>query len=260
MAKPKFPSHLERDYEKLFSQAITRLGKSFLPKIKNAYKGSTNITDFKIQLNKLYDKQLDLIGSKLLLKKVDKEIELVSAWSFSQVKKSVVGLRELTKEQIREGILINKTDPSYLQFVDKVKVTNRELVQTLGKEYIEGVADLATDTFASGGSVQELTSNLLDYTDGDIKKAKFWARDQMGSAYGEFTKQQQTLAGMKNYIWRTVGDNAVREDHEELNGRVFSWSTGAMGTGLLTKPGAAHPGEDYNCRCTAEPTLKEVTG
>jgi SPP1 gp7 family putative phage head morphogenesis protein len=259
MAKPKFPLHLERDYEKLFSQAITRLGKSFLPKIKKAYKSSTNITDFKIKLNELYNKQLERIGSKLLIKKVDKEIELVSAWSFSQVKKTVIGLRALTKEQIRDGILINRTDPGYLQFVDKVKGTNRELVKILGKEYIEGVTNLATDTFARGGSVQELTNDLLEYTGGDIKKAEFWARDQMGSAYGEFTKQQQTLAGIKNYIWRTVGDNAVRENHRELNGRVFSWTSGARSTGLLTKPGAAHPGEDYRCRCTAEPTLKEIT-
>ena len=223
--KPKFPLHLERDYEKLFSQAITRLGKDFLPKIKSAYRGSTNITDFKIKLNKLYDLQLDKIGSKLLLSKVDKEIELVSAWTFSQTKKTVKKLRNLTKVQLKEGILLNKADPLYLEFVKKTIATNRELVKTLGKEYLAGVTDLATDTFASGGSVTELTKDLLQYTEGSVSKAKFWARDQMGSAYGEFTKQQQSMSGIKNYKWRTVGDSHVREDHEEMNGRVRAYSS-----------------------------------
>jgi len=50
-----------------------------------------------------------------------------------------------------------------------------------------------------------------------------------------------------HYIWRTRGDNKVRASHAANNGRVFSWDN---------PPPVGHPGEDYNCRCTAEPYLR----
>lgn len=47
-----------------------------------------------------------------------------------------------------------------------------------------------------------------------------------------------------HYIWRTSGDDKVRSTHAVNNGRIFSWND---------PPPTGHPGEDYNCRCTAEP-------
>lgn len=47
-----------------------------------------------------------------------------------------------------------------------------------------------------------------------------------------------------HYIWRTRGDNKVRAAHAANNGRIFSWDN---------PPPTGHPGEDYGCRCTAEP-------
>lgn len=47
-----------------------------------------------------------------------------------------------------------------------------------------------------------------------------------------------------HYIWRTSGDDKVRPSHAINNGRIFSWDN---------PPETGHPGEDYNCRCWAEP-------
>ena len=46
------------------------------------------------------------------------------------------------------------------------------------------------------------------------------------------------------YIWHTVGDDKVRSSHEERDGQIFAWDAA---------PEGGHPGEDYNCRGTAEP-------
>jgi len=258
--KNKFPKHLEKDMEKLYSRAIVTIGKKFLPQIKKAFNESINITDFTIKLNKIIDEDFVKYIGAATLPGIDKEIELVSAWAFSQTKKAVVNLQGLTAEQIREGILVNKKNPVYLTFVKKTIEKNKDLVKALGKEYIDGVSQNAIKTFIDGGSRKDLTNKMLEYTDENLNKAKFWARDQVGDAFAEFTAQQQSLSGIKNYIWRTMGDNAVRDDHAELEGRVFSWSDGAMSTGLLSKPGASHPAEDYSCRCYAEPTNEDVTG
>ncbi|MBQ4399885.1 MAG: hypothetical protein II830_01165 [Alphaproteobacteria bacterium] len=46
------------------------------------------------------------------------------------------------------------------------------------------------------------------------------------------------------YIWRTCKDDKVRGKHAEREGMVFNWHV---------PPEGGHPGEDYNCRCWAEP-------
>ncbi|HBZ43970.1 MAG TPA: hypothetical protein DEO85_07950 [Maritimibacter sp.] len=52
-----------------------------------------------------------------------------------------------------------------------------------------------------------------------------------------------------HYIWRTRRDGKVRLSHAEREGHVFSWGA---------PPEGGHPGEDYGCRCTAEPYLPEA--
>lgn len=47
-----------------------------------------------------------------------------------------------------------------------------------------------------------------------------------------------------HYIWRTSGDSKVRSTHAENDGKIFAWDS---------PPETGHPGEDYNCRCWAEP-------
>ena len=53
-----------------------------------------------------------------------------------------------------------------------------------------------------------------------------------------------------HYISRTRNDVKVRSSHADQEGRVFSWDDPPVG---------AHPGEDYNCRCTAEPYYPEIS-
>ncbi len=47
-----------------------------------------------------------------------------------------------------------------------------------------------------------------------------------------------------HYVWRTRGDLQVRPSHIENNGKLFAWDN---------PPETGHPGEDYGCRCVAEP-------
>lgn len=50
-----------------------------------------------------------------------------------------------------------------------------------------------------------------------------------------------------HYIWRTRGDGKVRPEHAANNGKIFAWDS---------PPSTGHPGEDYNCRCIAEPYVE----
>lgn len=52
-----------------------------------------------------------------------------------------------------------------------------------------------------------------------------------------------------HYIWRTRGDGKVRPSHAANDGKIFAWDD---------PPPTGHPGEDYGCRCTAEPFLANI--
>jgi hypothetical protein len=52
-----------------------------------------------------------------------------------------------------------------------------------------------------------------------------------------------------HYIWRTRSDGKVRASHAANDGRIFAWDD---------PPPTGHPGEDYNCRCFAEPYTPEI--
>ena len=56
---------------------------------------------------------------------------------------------------------------------------------------------------------------------------------------------RQQAVGVSRYIWHSQDDARVRPEHAANDGKEFTWAN---------KPKTGHPGEDYNCRCWAEPS------
>jgi Phage Mu protein F like protein len=52
-----------------------------------------------------------------------------------------------------------------------------------------------------------------------------------------------------HYIWRTQGDDKVRSSHAANEGKIFAWDN---------PPDTGNPGEDFGCRCWAEPYYSAV--
>ncbi|PKP74493.1 MAG: hypothetical protein CVT84_08015 [Alphaproteobacteria bacterium HGW-Alphaproteobacteria-6] len=57
---------------------------------------------------------------------------------------------------------------------------------------------------------------------------------------------QRDALQLETYIWRSQDDARVRAAHAEHDDRTFAWSN---------PPAGGHPGEAWNCRCTAEPII-----
>lgn len=51
---------------------------------------------------------------------------------------------------------------------------------------------------------------------------------------------------IESYVWRSRDDARVRSSHAEYDDQTFSWSDPLSG---------GHPGQGWNCRCTAEPII-----
>lgn len=130
---------------------------------------------------------------------------------------------------------------------------NARLITSIKDDAIKKVTTMAYNGFNTGMRAETLSDEILEYIDprvGNIRaRANLIARDQISKLNGQLTELRQADLGINRYRWRTTGDDAVRPSHQALDGKIFSWDD---------PPEVGHPGEDYQCRCYAEPVLEDL--
>lgn len=126
---------------------------------------------------------------------------------------------------------------------------NVSLIKSVPQRYFSGIEQTITRGVARGQRSEEIAAELTRRFNVAESDAARIARDQVGKLYGDIQQAKQQALGVTRYIWRTVRDNRVREEHEELEGQIFSWAD---------PPEDGHPGDAINCRCSAEPVLEDI--
>jgi hypothetical protein len=92
---------------------------------------------------------------------------------------------------------------------------------------------------------QQLLSEALDF--GDLKKVR--QLKNIDACLWNFAAEIKAANNHVFYIWRTHGDDKVRPSHAANDGRIFA---------LYNPPATGNPGEDFNCRCWAEPLTRQA--
>lgn len=134
--------------------------------------------------------------------------------------------------------------------VDAFTAENVGLIQSLGDDYIDDVRQRVIAAVRNGQSTADLAADLADRYDVADSKAAFIARDQTSKFLGDLAQLRQGNLGITHYIWRGTLDQRERDSHRAHEGKRYAWTDPPAGTG--------HPGEDFNCRCTAEPDFSEI--
>lgn len=123
------------------------------------------------------------------------------------------------------------------------------------------VRDVLDNRLKEGVRVEELRAELQERLGMSKRRASLIARDQTLKASGQLQEARQTQVGIRRYVWTTSLDERVRDDHERLEGRVFSWDDPPVtnfSEVIRGKPERrGHPGSDFQCRCTADPVLDD---
>lgn len=88
-------------------------------------------------------------------------------------------------------------------------------------------------------------------------KAEFLARNETSNFMSKVREARFGDAGVTEYVWDTAGDTEVREGHRELNGRTFTFA-GKAPARYMSSGKPCNPGEDFNCRCVANPVMPGV--
>ena len=154
---------------------------------------------------------------------------------------------------------------------DQWAYNNYWYMQKYARDWVRKVDELTERAVTSGWSLSSLTREIMA-TDSTMleNKARFLARDQIGKLNGQITQHRMESAGLSMYIWSTSGDERVRGDpggffpdadpsHYVMDNKLCRWDDPTVysedgGKTWIDRPHGAvklHPGEDYNCRCTA---------
>ena len=130
-------------------------------------------------------------------------------------------------------------------------VTNVDLIKTIPKTALVDMQNIVLDGWRQGITNTAIGQQIKEAYGIHRRRAHFIARDQMAKLNADLSQAQQQDAGVKEYIWSTSGDERVRERHEELDGKRFSWNDPPE-----VAPGRhCHPGQDYQCRCVSLPVF-----
>lgn len=108
-----------------------------------------------------------------------------------------------------------------------------------------------------GLSVREIQKQLETKLGVEARRAELIARDQTLKLAGQLQQARQTGAGIRRYVWTTSEDERVRPDHAKLDGTIQSWDAPPV---VDQRTGRrAHPGGDFQCRCSPDPILDDPT-
>lgn len=134
---------------------------------------------------------------------------------------------------------------------DVLVATTREnvgLIRSIPEEYFKKIETVVFTGTTQGRTANSMIKQIMDIGKTTTKRAKLIARDQTSKLNSALNQQRQQNLGVEEYIWRTAGDDRVRDSHASKNGKVFRWDNPPADTG--------HPGQDIQCRCIAQAIIK----
>lgn len=136
--------------------------------------------------------------------------------------------------------------------IQQFRVRNVSLIKSLAGNELDRVSDLLDEAERGAWRVEELRGKLQEEFDVTKSKADLLARDQVLKLNGQLTQMRQSNAGITEYVWTTSEDERVRPAHEELDGTTQNWNAPPV---ISDDGRTGHPGDDYQCRCTAFPVI-----
>lgn len=148
-----------------------------------------------------------------------------------------------------KGWLIDK---GVVRDFESAVTANVQLIKTIPSQYLDKVQASIYSGIRSGLDAGSIKKDILKLNGQNYKRAKLIARDQIQKFNSVLTMTRQQDVGVEGYIWRTSSDERVRDSHMEKDGLRFSWNSPPGDTGP--------PGQDINCRCSAEPDLTNLLG
>lgn len=147
------------------------------------------------------------------------------------------------------GVDVVGSEPWLADTIAEYTRNNVALIRTVPATFFAEIEKLITHQISAGDRWEDMADTLTDRYGVSESNAQRIARDQIGKLNGQLNETRQTELGIEFFIWRTMRDNRVRDEHEALDGERFAWDD---------PPAEGTPGEPVQCRCYAEPDLSPI--
>ena len=135
-------------------------------------------------------------------------------------------------------------DDDISSWLSQYRRENIALIKTIPERAHDDLFNAMSKQFAKRPFDQkELMSVLNTQFQSSGYNLRRLTRDQTNKAIGQLTEVRQRNSGVQKYIWRTAGDERVRDAHNNLSGTLQRWDKA---------PATGHPGHAIQCRCSAE--------
>ena len=174
--------------------------------------------------------------------------------------------RRLAKDEVQQTrtFAINQTDrqvaaiagvrphlrhPRVEEAMQAALEENVRLITTIETRYHDEVERVIRQGIVEGRGIGEIENGVYSAGRKATNNARLIARDQVGNVFGRVQKERQQQLGIEEFVWRTVGDNRVRDEHEQRDGNRYKWED---------PPAGEFPGDPIQCRCWAEPAREQV--
>ncbi len=256
--RPRAPKHLERSYQRdlreMMSKAHQLISERLVPRLSNivssAYQHHPEAArkdaadDAASEAKRVMNQVRETFAQEYSPAEI-KRIAAKKGVSVSQYNREVLerGLKRVT------GVDILLDEPYLAGELELFAIGNANLIQSIPSRYFDEIENLVYTGLTTGTRVEELADDIEDRYGVSESRARLIARDQTSKLNGQLTRLRQSELGIEKYTWRTSLDERVRESHQVLEGKVFTWDN---------PPSVGHPGEDFQCRCTAEPFLDDL--
>jgi SPP1 gp7 family putative phage head morphogenesis protein len=274
-ALPHYPANLEREYVRAadaYMAAFKNTLAAHLPNIRalleqggvradadsggkeetaSAMRTGAEIAAFstalELELAKILNDFTERQGLSDLRKRVAKLAGLARKLSVREWKRAV---RRTLGIDIMEGYYDGL---KFSQLLDRWAAANVGLIKTIPQETLGKMRDIVKAGYLRGADTKSVAREIQDAYGTGKNHARFIARDQMAKLNADIAREQQTDAGVSEYVWRTAGDRRVRDSHAALNGKRFKHSDPPV---VDERTGRrAGPGQDFQCRCVALPVF-----
>ena len=160
--------------------------------------------------------------------------------------KSIAVLPQLSKES-RKAISTKWSNNMELWIQDFTRSEIKELRQRVAEKAFQGAR------------YEEIAKVIEESYGVSSRKAKFLASQETRLMVTTLKEARYTEAGINEYRWRCVAgspNHPVRPSHKILDGKIFSWNDPPITTAANEPQRKNNPGQDYNCRCYAQPIYR----
>lgn len=145
-----------------------------------------------------------------------------------------------------------ESHPLVYQAMRDALAENVDLITSVQDDYMDDVEEVLADNWQNGGSWTDAVEAVEHVGDVTESRAELIARDQTLKLNAAFNRVRQQSIGVQRYEWVTVGDDRVREAHQELEGTVHDWDDPPTDSDGNT----GHAGEcGIQDRCATNPIL-----